>query len=495
MRALQELVFDNTWLTLPPSLWARVNPQGLRDPRLVSFNAEAAQLLGLDPAVADDPDFTAFASGNLVLPGSAPLAQKYTGHQFGVYNPDLGDGRGLLLGEVRNAACSTDGRKWDIHLKGAGTTPFSRGADGRAVLRSSIREYLCSEAMHGLGIPSTRALCLVTGSDTVWRESPERGATLIRLSETHTRFGHFEYLFYSQQTAALTQLADYVITHHFPAHVGNPDRYALLLRDVIARTARMIAHWQAAGFNHGVMNTDNMSILGVTFDYGPFAFFDEYDAQRICNHSDHAGRYAFHRQPQIGLWNLHALAQAFSPLVPREQLIELLQGYEGILTDTFSTRMNGKLGLRESHPGDPSLLQELFDLMQESKVDYPHFFRQLCNIVTDTGNTATPANNLRDHITNRERFDVWLARYRARLVAEGSVDQERAARMRRVNPKYVLRNWLLQVAIDKANSGDYSEVNLLLKVAQQPFDEWPRHERLAALPPDWSKHMEISCSS
>ncbi|MFZ5698752.1 MAG: protein adenylyltransferase SelO family protein, partial [Pseudomonadota bacterium] len=239
----------------------------------------------------------------------------------------------------------------------------------------------------------------------------------------------------------------------------------------------------------------NMSILGVTFDYGPFAFFDEYDAHRICNHSDHAGRYAFHRQPHIGLWNLHALAQAFSPLVPREQLIELLQGYEGIFNGTFSTLMHNKLGLRASRLDDHSLLQELLDLMQESKVDYPRFFRQLCDIVTDTDNTATPAKNIRDHITNRERFDVWLARYRARLDAEGSVDQERAARMRRVNPKYVLRNWLLQVAIDKANSGDYSEVNLLLKVAQQPFDEWPEHERLAALPPDWSKHMEISCSS
>jgi len=486
MHTLQPLAFDNTWLHLPDSLWTRVDPKGLKNPQLVSFNPAAAELLDLDPAAGRSDEFLAFASGNLVLPGSVPLAQKYTGHQFGVYNPELGDGRGLLLGEVRNAR----GEKWDLHLKGAGQTPYSRGSDGRAVLRSSIREYLCSEAMHGLGIPTTRALCVVKGSDTVWREEPEPVATIIRLAETHTRFGHFEYLYYTQQHDALLQLADHVIAHHFPAHAGKADRHGLLLRDVIDRTARMIAHWQAVGFNHGVMNTDNMSILGVTFDYGPFAFFDEYDARFICNHSDHAGRYAFHRQPQIGLWNLNALAHAFSKLVPREQLVELLQGYEGILVNTFLGLMHDKLGLRERHESDDALIQELLDLLHESKTDYPIFMRMLCDFRSGESNTA-----LRDSIVNRERFTAWAANYSARLLLENSVDDERAARMRLANPKYVLRNWLLQVAIDKARAGDYSEVDLLLKVMQQPFAEWPEHERLAAPPPDWGKRMEISCSS
>ncbi len=435
MRTLRELNFDNTWLTLPPTLWARVQPQGIADPRLVSFNADAAALIDLDPSSAQNPDFLAFASGNIVLPGCAPLAQKYTGHQFGVYNPDLGDGRGLLLGEVRNARDGSGGgsgggsceKKWDLHLKGAGTTPFSRGADGRAVLRSSIREYLCSEAMHGLGIPSTRALCIVAGSETVRREEMEPVATLIRMSESHVRFGHFEYLFYTQQHDALAQLADYVVGHHYPEHIGKPDRHALLLRDVIARTAAMIAHWQAVGFNHGVMNTDNMSILGVTFDYGPFAFFDAYDARYICNHTDHDGRYAFHRQPAIGLWNLNALAHALSPLIPHAQLVELLQGYEGILVATFAAKMRAKLGLRQTQAGDEVLLQELFDMLQANAVDYPVFFRRLCDF-----RPGEPNDLLRNDIIDRARSADATGQSQIRTAQLGGTDRDRRRKRRRL---------------------------------------------------------------
>lgn len=483
MATLTDLQFDNTWLQLPAPLWSRVQPTGLGNPQLVSFNPAAAALIDLDPATGTAPGFIAMASGNHLLPGMAPLAQKYTGHQFGVYNPDLGDGRGLLLGEVRTRA----GQKWDLHLKGAGTTPYSRGADGRAVLRSSIREYLCSEAMHGLGIASTRGLSVVAGSDTVWREQPERAATLIRMAESHVRFGHFEFLYHRQQFDALAQLADHVIAHHFPALAGRADRHALLLREVVERTARMIARWQAVGFNHGVMNTDNMSILGLTFDYGPFAFFDEYDAGFICNHSDHAGRYAFNRQPAVGLWNLNALAHAFSPLVPREQLVELLQGYEGILVQEFSALMHAKLGLATQQADDDRLVQELFDLLQASAADYPQFFRKL-------GEPAGAAA-LRDDIVDRARFDAWAARYQARLAAEHSNDAERSARMRRTNPKYVLRNWVAQTAIDAAGQGDFSVVNDVLKLVQAPFDDWPELARYAAPPPDWGRRMEISCSS
>jgi uncharacterized protein YdiU (UPF0061 family) len=486
MFRLDTLPIEHAWTRLPASLWAAVAPRGLGEPRLVSSNPACAALIGLDPAQLQTSEFLALASGNAVPPGWRPVAQKYTGHQFGVYNPDLGDGRGLLLAEVR----CPDGHRRDLHLKGAGQTPFSRGSDGRAVLRSSIREYLCSEAMHGLGIPTTRALCVVHGSDVVWREQPETCATVIRVAETHVRFGHFEYLHYSKQHDALRALADFVINEHFPEHTGKEDRHALLLRDVIARTARMIAQWQAAGFNHGVMNTDNMSILGVTFDYGPFAFFDEYDATYICNHSDHGGRYAFHRQPQVGLWNLNALAHAFSTLVPREQLVELLQGYEGILVATFTDEMRARLGLAVAAAGDADLIQEFLDLLHESHADYPTFLRALCDF-----RCGERADALRDNIVNRERFDRWALRYCERLAAENSNDSERAARMKRVNPKYVLRNWLLQVAIDKAKAGDHSGVDELLMVMQKPFDEWPQHAHLAAAPPDWGRRMEISCSS
>ncbi|MFP5384310.1 MAG: protein adenylyltransferase SelO [Gammaproteobacteria bacterium] len=486
MRALAELVFDNTWRRLPETLWADVAPRGLRDPKLVDFNPEVAQLLDLDPAVADTTGFLAIASGNGRLPGMQPLAQKYTGHQFGVYNPQLGDGRGLLLGEIRNKR----GDKFDLHLKGAGTTPWSRGADGRAVLRSTIREYLCSAAMQGLGIPSTRALAITTGSDVVWREEAERCAMLIRVSASHLRFGHFEYLFHSRQHEALAQLADYAIEHHFPEHAGKPDRHARLLRDIVARTARLIAHWQAVGFNHGVMNTDNMSILGETFDYGPFAFFDEYDARLVCNHSDEAGRYAFHRQPAIGLWNLNALAHAFSALVPREELVEALQRYQRIQNTHFMEIMRAKLGIRTMEPGDDVLLQDLLDLLQENALDYTVFFRKLCDFRIDGLNTG-----LRNDVIDRARFDAWARRYAARLRCEKSIDEERAARMRRSNPKFILRNWVAQVAIEKAAAGDYSEVALLRQVLQSPCEEWPELEHLAQPPPDWGRRMPISCSS
>ncbi|MFZ5723192.1 MAG: protein adenylyltransferase SelO [Pseudomonadota bacterium] len=486
LRTLDRLVFDNTWLQLPDTLWARVQPQGISNPRLLSFNAQAAALIELDPSVAQDPRFLAVAAGRTLLPGMDPVAQKYTGHQFGVYNPDLGDGRGLLLGEVRTSR----GSKWDLHLKGAGTTPFSRGADGRAVLRSTIREYLCSEAMHGLGIPTTRGLCIVAGTDPVIREETETSATLIRMAETHIRFGHFEYLYYTQQREALAGLADHVIGQHFPQYGNRDDRHALLLRDVIARTARMIAAWQAEGFNHGVMNTDNMSILGLTFDYGPYAFFDEYDARFVCNHTDHAGRYAFHRQPGIGLWNLNALAHAFSGLLAREQLVELLQGYEGILVTAWRQRMLAKLGLRTEKSGDERLLEELLDLLQASAADYPRFFRRLCSFRTGDRNDA-----LRDDIVDRERFDAWAQRYADRLGQEQSADDERETRMKRSNPKYVLRNWVAQTAIDAAKRGDDSVVNDVLRLVQNPYEEWAGFERYAAPPPDWGRRMEISCSS
>ncbi|HEY1403580.1 MAG TPA: YdiU family protein, partial [Pyrinomonadaceae bacterium] len=300
MRKLNELPFDNTYARLPAAFYSKVSPTALIDPYLVSFNPAAAAVIDLDPREAERPEFVAYFGGGRTLPGAEPLAMLYAGHQFGSYVPQLGDGRAILLGEVRNAR----GAKWDLHLKGAGQTPYSRGFDGRAVLRSTIREYLCGEAMHALGIPSSRALCIVGSHEPVRRETVETAATLVRMAESHVRFGTFEVFYYRQQPDRVRELADYVIAHHFPELDGAEDKYRQFLIDVARRTARVIAKWQAVGFAHGVMNTDNMSIIGLTIDYGPFGFLDEYDAGFICNHSDYVGRYAFDQQPNVGLWNL-----------------------------------------------------------------------------------------------------------------------------------------------------------------------------------------------
>lgn len=486
MATLNNLNFDNSFARLPAGLFARVEPGGFARPFLVAFNPEAAALLDLDPACAKDPDFVNYFGGRKLLPGSEPLAMKYTGHQFGVYNPDLGDGRGLLLGEVVN----TRGEAWDLHLKGAGKTPYSRFGDGRAVLRSCIREYLGSEAMHSLGIPSTRALCIVGSDEPVLREKTEYGAMLLRVADTHVRFGHFEWLFHSGQLELLRILADYVIEKHFPELAQGPDRHARFFAEVVRRTARLMAFWQLVGFAHGVMNTDNFSITGTTFDYGPFGFLDACEPGFICNHSDYHGRYAWNQQPSVGLWNLNALAGALSGLIGKDALVAALQGYEGELLSTYALGLRQKLGLRTEQAGDQELASGFLELLARNGADYTRSFRALSQVKSDA---SLPA--LRDDFVDREAFDAWLRRYRDRLRAENSDDRERARRMDAVNPKYVLRNYLAQVAIDKAEAGDYSEIEKLRRLLGHPFDEQPENAPYADLPPDWGRHLEISCSS
>ncbi len=480
------LPFDNHFAQLPARFFRRVAPAGLRAPELVSFNESLARQMGLDPALAWEEGFLQAMAGQALLPGSDPIAMKYTGHQFGVYNPDLGDGRGLLLGEI----VAPDGKRWDLHLKGAGTTPFSRGGDGRAVLRSSIREYLCSEAIYHLGIPTTRALCVVGSQEPVYRETVETGATLLRVASTHIRFGHFEYCYYQQDEEGLRLLADYVIDHFFPDQKGRPERYQWLLEEAIRRTARMIAAWQAVGFNHGVMNTDNMSILGETFDYGPFAFLDDYQSNYICNHSDYQGRYAFGQQPRIGLWNCQCLAQAMLPLVGEKAALAALKGYEEEFHSQLITRFRAKLGLARPLAGDALLVRDLLGLLDASHTDYTIFFRSLSRF-----ESLEQHGNLRDLFIDRAAFDGWAERYASRLQQETQDYATRRDAMNRVNPKYVLRNYLAQTAIEQAQKGDFGEVNRLLELLRRPFDEQPEQESYAALPPDWGKGMEISCSS
>src|SRR6185295_5692310 len=488
-RLLETLSFDNTYAQLPESFYARVNPTPFASPPyLVSFNPAAAELIDLDSDQAKRPEFAGVFGGSLLVPGMEPLAMLYSGHQFGVYVPQLGDGRAILLGEVRNAR----GEKWDLHLKGAGLTPFSREGDGRAVLRSTIREYLCGEALHGLGIPTTRALCIVGSDDQVYRERVETGAMLVRMAPSHVRFGSFEILYYRKQHERLKILADYVIANHFPHLADDTEKYANFFCEVVERTARLIAQWQAIGWAHGVMNTDNMSIHGITLDYGPFGFIDDYDPGFICNHSDHNGRYAFNQQPFIGLWNLSCLAQALIPLAQKEELKASLDRYTPLCEGRYMELMRAKFGLIQTKEEDAPLIQDLLALMQLHHVDYTNLFRAL-----GLFQTGSPSLNqgLRDFFLDRDAFDKWAHRYEDRLREEGSRDADRLVRMNRVNPKYVLRNYLAQTAIEKAQQKDFSEIDRLLTLLQNPYNDQPGMDGYAASPPNWGKHLAVSCSS
>ena len=348
MPSLEELTFDNTYTGLPNVFFQRVKPSPFPNPHVVSFNSSAAALIDLDPDEVKRAEFAEYFSGAKLLPGSEPIAMLYSGHQFGHYVPQLGDGRAILLGEVRNAK----GEKWDLQLKGAGLTRFSRDGDGRAVLRSTIREYLCGEAMHGLGIPSTRSLCIISGQEIVLRELPEPGAMLLRMSPSHVRFGTFEVFFYRRQHEYLKILADYVLQHDYPYLVEEEDRYAKLLREVAVRTGHLIAQWQSVGWSHGVMNTDNMSILGLTLDYGPYGFMEPFNPAFICNHSDHHGRYSFQNQPDIGYWNIRALAQALSPLMEKDDVSAAPGIYEQAMIARYAGIDARKIGTRrKSHRG------------------------------------------------------------------------------------------------------------------------------------------------
>jgi uncharacterized protein YdiU (UPF0061 family) len=487
VRTLNTLNFDNRYARLPAAFYRRLEPTPLAAPYLVSVSDDAAALLDLDATEIRSEHFLNMLAGNLVPAGAEPLAMLYAGHQFGHFVPQLGDGRAILLGEIVNAKKE----RWTLQLKGAGETPFSRTADGRAVLRSTIREYLCSEAMHALGIPTTRALGIAGADETVYRETAETAAVLLRLAPSHVRFGSFEVFYHRQEHEHLKQLADHVIEEYFPQCAGAPNTYEKFLIEVIERTARLMAQWQAVGFCHGVMNTDNMSILGLTLDYGPFGFMEAFNPGHICNHSDDQGRYAYENQPYIGLWNCSRLAQALTPLIDAEQCNAALARYEGAYLEKHAALMRAKLGLTQAMDGDDSLVSDLLGLLAEHGTDFTIFFRALGSFVPGTENPA-----VRDLMVNRDAFDAWAARYATRLAAESSNDAERRTRMNAANPKYVLRNHLAQVAIDKATQQkDFSEIDRLLKLLQRPFDEQPEFEAYAAPPPDWAKGIEVSCSS
>jgi uncharacterized protein YdiU (UPF0061 family) len=483
-----DLPLDNSFAQLPPAFYTRLMPTPLPAPYFVAASGQAAALVGLDPQQLANEDFVAVFSGNRVPARSQPLAAVYSGHQFGVWAGQLGDGRAILLGDI-----ATPAGPMELQLKGAGRTPYSRMGDGRAVLRSSIREFLCSEAMAALGIPTTRALMITGSNQPVARETMETASVVTRMAPSFVRFGSFEHWFYRDKKDELRILADYVIKSFYPELAGEPNPYKALLAEVTRRTARLIAQWQAVGFMHGVMNSDNMSILGLTLDYGPFGFMEAFDPNHICNHTDQHGRYSYTNQPQVGHWNCYALANAMLPLIGTvEDAQEALDLYQPEFARKIDELLHAKAGLAANQDGDRELLDDTFRLMEDNHVDFTLFFRRLGNLAVDAPEHDAP---LRDLFIDRAAFDAWALKYRTRLRKENSVDATRRETMMRTNPKYVLRNYLAQVAIERAQNGDYSEIARLLAVLERPFDEQPENESYAALPPDWASHLEVSCSS
>jgi uncharacterized protein YdiU (UPF0061 family) len=470
------LNLENHYAQLPDDFYTRMPAEKVgAAPRLIHANPAAAALLDLDPAVFADPRFVEVMSGHRPLEGFSPLAMVYSGHQFGVWAGQLGDGRALLIGQVRNAK----GELWDLQLKGAGKTPYSRFGDGRAVMRSTIREYLASEALAALGVPTSRALAIVATGESVRRETLEPGAVLTRLAQSHVRFGHFEHFFHRGQQDQVRVLADHVIEEYFSELVGD---HAAWYGEVVKRTAIVMAQWQAVGFAHGVMNTDNMSILGLTIDYGPYGFMDGYDPQFICNHTDEQGRYSFVNQPVIAHWNLRALALALSRLIPTDTLIEKLATFEEHFGGTYHALMRAKLGLTKEMDGDNQLIGGLLAVMARAKADYTLSFR---NLTGDDG--AWLALFGEEHAIEARG---WLNRYRLRTQGEDLSDLDR------INPKYVLRNWVAETAIRAVEDhGDVATLDRIFKLVQSPYEKHDGDEAFAAPPPLELCDLEVSCSS
>ena len=534
-KTLDTLTFDNSFTRELPAdpetenylrqvkqaCYSRVHPTKVAQPQLVAYAREVAEELDLASGVCETADFAQVFSGNRLLAGMDPYATCYGGHQFGTWAGQLGDGRAINLGEIVNQ----HGKRWTLQLKGAGPTPYARMADGFAVLRSSVREFLCSEAMHHLGIPTTRALSLVTTGEQIVRDMfydgnprPEPGAVVCRVAQSFTRFGSFQILTARGETDVLQQLIDYTIRTDFP-HLGepSPEVYIAWFEEVCRRTAEMIVHWMRVGFVHGVMNTDNMSILGLTIDYGPYGWLEDYDPNWTPNTTD-AGlhRYCFGNQPQIAHWNLAQLSRAISPLIEQpEPLQQILDSYEKNYEYGWQSMMAQKLGLNVFDPEtDDKLVTELQAILQLVETDMTIFYRQLAKIDIDIGvgplndvNSATlpeplmnayyePEQLTNDMIT---RIGNWIRCYKERVNKDGTLNDTRRRRMDSVNPKYVLRNYLAQLAIDKAEQGDNSMVNELLELLRRPYDEQTDKEEYAEKRPDWARHRAgcsmLSCSS
>ena len=525
---MQTLSFDNTFVRELPAdpgtgtqrrqvhgaLYSRVTPTPVVAPRLIAYSREVAEMLGIDQADIESPAFAQVLAGNSLLDGMQPYAANYGGHQFGNWAGQLGDGRAITLGETVNAK----GERWELQLKGAGPTPYSRTADGRAVLRSSIREFLCSEAMHHLGVPTTRALSLVATGEPVVRDMfydghprSEPGAIVCRVAPSFVRFGNFELPTSRDDLALLRRLIDFTIRRDFPELISEYGEVDEQLRSawftqVCERTARMVAHWMRVGFVHGVMNTDNMSILGLTIDYGPYGWIDNFDFDWTPNTTDAQGRrYRFGQQAQIAYWNLGQLANALAPVFAAiDPLHAGLQRFVDVFTAADRGNIAAKLGLAECLNEDEELMQSLQVLLQEAEVDMTLFFRALSDVDLDLDapNLAPFSEAFYDEVKQHRTgpaFDDWLRRYAARARRDALPAPVRRARMRAANPRYVLRNYLAQQAIDRAEQGDDAGIHELLEVLRRPYDDQPGRKQFAQRRPDWARNRAgcsmLSCSS
>ena len=518
---MDHLVFDNRFVRDLPgdpdernvprqvhgACWSPVMPTPVSQPALVAHAEEVAELLDLSAADVHSPRFAQVFSGNQLLPGMQPYAACYGGHQFGNWAGQLGDGRAISLGEVVNRA----GQRWELQLKGAGMTPYSRGADGRAVLRSSIREFLCSEAMYHLGVPTTRALCIVTTGDAVPRDMfydgrvrNEPGAIVCRVSPSFIRPGHFEIHAARGNDALLETLVDFTIDRDFPWIEGNrTERRAQWFDEVCTRTADLMVHWTRVGFVHGVMNTDNLSILGLTIDYGPYGWIDDYDPDWTPNTTDAGGRrYRFGHQPQVAYWNLGRFAGALSRTLEESALQAGLDHYAQRYMAGYTEMMAAKFGLADYRDEDATLIGDALALLKQAEVDMTLFFRGLADIDPKDPrigplDEAFYSDEKRQH--HGVEFQAWLARYAARVLADDEPADRRKRRMNAVNPRFVLRNYLAQEAIERAEAGDMAGVTELLDVMRKPYDEQPGREAFARKRPDWARHKAgcsmLSCSS
>jgi uncharacterized protein YdiU (UPF0061 family) len=491
------LAFEKGFLELGTEFSTPLQPTPLPQPSWVVTSPELASTIGLDAKFIEDPESLEILTGNVVREHIQPFATVYSGHQFGVWAGQLGDGRAISLGQINH-----QDQMWEIQLKGAGPTPYSRMGDGRAVLRSSIREFLCSEAMHHLGIPTTRALAITSSTAPVLRETLETAAVVTRIAPSFIRFGHFEHFAANGLHEQLQLLCNHVIEHHYSHLLKSDQPYLHMFEEVLERSARLVAQWQSVGFCHGVLNTDNMSILGLTLDYGPFGFMDKFSMNHICNHTDSQGRYSFANQPSVFYWNLVRLAQAMLPIIADndsdeameaaiEQIKPILSTFSEIYQQHYRQLMSQKLGF-QGQVGQQSneLIQELIKILDHNHVDYTFYFRNLSKVILEPNNPL-----LKDLIIDRNAFDQWLQNYLNYLLTLNTPLSEIASQMNQVNPKYILRQHLAQNAIALSQKGDHSLTQDLQRCLVHPFDEQPEFEDFAKLPPDWAEHLEVSCSS
>ena len=491
MRKITNLRFENTYAELPAEFYQKKDPVPFENPRMVAFNEALAAQLGIDPGEKRNPLLAEYLCGKKTLAGTDPLAMYYAGWQFGVYNPHLGDGRALLLGQI----VDNRNRRWDLHLKGCGATKFSRGFDGRATLGSSIREYLGSEALHHLRIPSTRALCVVGSAEKIERETREPAAMMLRVAETHVRFGSFEGFYHLGDRKNVRTLADYVIARHYPeVPRGTKEGYGLFLRATAEKTADTVAKWQAFGFTHGVMNTDNMSVTGLTLDYGPYGFFETFDRDHVPNHSDRFGRYSYGNQPAVARWNLERFVKCLESLVDEEQSRDAIEAYDKTFSGTYRELMLRKFGFEKEKKESLRFIEKTLGMLAECETDYHIFLRNISDVGRDGSFGENPW--LAELSETSEQWRRWLREYAGELRGNSSSDRRRKKLMDSVNPMYVLRNHIMETAIRKAvEREDYSEIEKARKIFENPFSYQPECESYATLSPSWAENLVVGCLS